>query len=36
MTDWEEELRRWLEPFLERLGHQARRRMCLLYVAGLI
>ena len=35
-TDWEGELGRWLEPFLERLGHQARRRMCPLYVAGLI
>lgn len=30
------ELERWLEPFLERLGHKARRRMCPLYVAGLI
>jgi SRSO17 transposase len=30
------ELGRWLEPFLERLGHEARRRMCPLYVAGLI
>jgi SRSO17 transposase len=35
-TDWEEELERWLEPFLGQLGHQARRRMCPLYVAGLI
>ena len=35
-TDWEGELGRWLEPFLEGLGHQARRRMCPLYVAGLI
>lgn len=35
-TDWEGELGRWLEPFLERLGHQARRRMCPRYVAGLI
>jgi len=35
-TDWQGELGRWLEPFLERLGHQARRRMCPLYVAGLI
>ena len=35
-TDWEGELGRWLEPFLERLGHKARRRMCPLYVAGLI
>jgi len=36
MTDWEGELERWLEPFLERLGHKARRGMCPLYVAGLI
>jgi hypothetical protein len=35
-ADWEGELGRWLEPFLERLGHQARQRMCPLYVAGLI
>jgi SRSO17 transposase len=35
-TDWEGELGRWLEPFLERLGHKARRLMCPLYVAGLI
>jgi len=34
--DWEAELRGWLEPFLGRLGHKARRRMCPLYVAGLI
>ena len=34
--DWEAELRGWLEPFLERSGHKARRRMCPLYVAGLI
>jgi hypothetical protein len=34
--DWEAELRGWLEPFLKRLGHKARRRMCPLYVAGLI
>ena len=31
-----DELARWLAPFLERLGHKARRRMCPLYVAGLI
>lgn len=35
-TDWEEELGRWLEQFLERLGHKTRRGMCPLYVAGLI
>ncbi len=33
---WEVELGRWLKPFLERLGHKARQRMCPLYVAGLI
>ena len=35
-SDWKDELERWLKPFLERLGHKARRRMCPLYVAGLI
>ncbi len=33
---WECELQSWLEPFLKRLRHPARRRMCPLYVAGLI
>src|ERR1700752_4929629 len=32
--DWEAELRGWLEPFLERLGHKARRRMCPLLRSG--
>jgi SRSO17 transposase len=36
LADWEVELARWLKPFLEQLGHKARRRMCPLYVAGLI
>ena len=35
-SDWHGELERWLEPFLTRLGHKARRRMCPLYIAGLI
>jgi SRSO17 transposase len=35
-SDWMSELERWLEPFLDRLGHAKRRRMCPLYVAGLI
>jgi SRSO17 transposase len=35
-VDWTEELERWLEPFLARLGNKTRRRMCPLYVAGLI
>src|SRR5262249_18843680 len=34
--DWQDELERWLKPFLGRLGHKARRRMCPLYVSGLI
>ena len=33
---WEHELQSWLEPFLNPLRHPARRRMCPLYVAGLI
>lgn len=36
MADLREELSDWLAPFLARLGHEARRRMCPLYVAGLI
>ena len=35
-SDWRDELGHWLEPFLDRLGHKARRQMCPLYVAGLI
>jgi SRSO17 transposase len=35
-SDWREELGRWLKPFLDRLGHKARRQMCPLYVSGLI
>ena len=35
-SDWKDELGRWLKPFLDRLGHKARRRMCPLYVSGLI
>jgi SRSO17 transposase len=34
--DWRGELGRWLKPFLDRLGHKARRHMCPLYVSGLI
>jgi hypothetical protein len=30
--DWRDELGRWLKPFLDRLGHKARRQMCPLYV----
>jgi hypothetical protein len=31
-----DELLKWLEPFLTRLGHKRRRRMSPLYMAGLI
>ena len=34
--DWTATLERWLEPFLDRLGHAERRRMCPLHGAGLI
>ena len=34
--DWRDELGGWLKPFLDRLGHKARRQMCPLYVSGLI
>ncbi len=33
---WRSDLERWLEPFLVALGHPARKRMCPVYVAGLI
>jgi SRSO17 transposase len=36
LPDREVELARWLKPFLQQLGHKARRRMCPVYVAGLI
>src|SRR3954451_16324112 len=36
VLDWHDELEDWLEPFLIRLGHKARRRMCPVYIAGLI
>jgi SRSO17 transposase len=36
MLDWRKELERWLRPFLERLGHKTRRRMCPVYISGLI
>ncbi len=35
-TEWTADLERWLAPFLGALGHKTRRRMCPLYIAGLI
>lgn len=34
--DWRAELHKWLAPFVEKLGHKARARMCPFYVEGLI
>jgi SRSO17 transposase len=34
--NWRIDLERWLQPFLAGLSHPARRRMCPLYIAGLI
>jgi hypothetical protein len=34
--NWRIDLERWLRPFLAVLSHPARRRMCPLYIAGLI
>src|ERR1700681_1029574 len=36
LSSWEVELAQWLRSFVDRLGHKARRRMCPLYVMGLI
>jgi hypothetical protein len=33
-SDWEGELGRWLNPFLDRLGHKARPQMCPLLRGG--
>ena len=33
---WRSDLEHWLEPFLVGLSHPARRKMCPLYIAGLI
>src|SRR3984893_145023 len=35
-SKWEDELARWLKPFLDRLGHKARRGRCRLFVCWLI
>ena len=35
-SDWKQELERFLKPFLDRLGHKARRQMCPFNVSGLI
>jgi SRSO17 transposase len=35
-TRWQADLECWLGPFLAGLSHPARRRMCPLYIAGLI
>src|SRR6201747_718868 len=35
-ANWRTDLERWLEPFLAGLSHPAQRKMCPLYIAGLI
>ncbi|MGB3624761.1 MAG: IS701 family transposase [Henriciella sp.] len=35
-SSWRDELETWLTPFVEALGDRRRKRMCPLYVAGLI
>jgi SRSO17 transposase len=35
-TDWNTEFDRWLEPFLDALGHKARQRWAPTYLRGLI
>lgn len=34
--DWQDDLERWLEPYLKALGNKTRRQMCPAYIAGLI
>lgn len=34
--DWQDDLERWLEPYLQVLGNKTRRQMCPAYIAGLI
>ena len=34
--EWRNDLERWLKPFLDLLGDKRRRRMCPVYVSGLI
>ncbi|NEV03277.1 transposase, partial [Bradyrhizobium uaiense] len=36
MAEWEDELERWLKPFLALVGHKTRQRMGPLDVSGLI
>lgn len=35
-SDWQDDLERWLEPYLKALGNKTRRQMCPAYIAGLI
>lgn len=35
-STWEQELERWMAPFLEGLGHKGRRRWAPLYMEGLL
>lgn len=35
-VEWEEEMARWMAPFLEALGHKGRRRWAPVYMEGLL
>jgi SRSO17 transposase len=35
-TDWNTELNRWLEPYLQALGHKSRQQTAPIYIRGLI
>jgi len=35
-SDWEQEMARWMAPFLAALGHKGRRRWAPVYLHGLL
>ena len=35
-TGWESDLGKWLQPFLDALGHKVRQRWAPVYVRGLL
>lgn len=35
-TEWQQEFQAWLQPFLDALGHKARRKWAPMYLRGLL
>src|SRR5215467_10725609 len=35
-VEWKQEFQKWLQPFLEALGHKARRKWAPMYLLGLL